>query len=73
MKIRVLHLVLSLDMGGLENGVVNIINGLNDDKFESVLCCIKHKGDMVDRLRKEINVIELNHYGDITPCFVSTT
>lgn len=66
MKIKILHLVLSLDMGGLENGVVNIINGLDDSKFESVLCCIRHKGDLINRINKNIKVYELKHYQGVS-------
>lgn len=65
MPIKILHLVLSMDTGGLENGVVNIINGLDETKFTSVLCCIKHGGDLISRINKDIKVIELNHYSGI--------
>lgn len=65
MKIKILHLVLTLDTGGLENGVVNIINGLDDEKYTSLLCCIKHGGELVGRIDKNIKVMELNHYEGI--------
>lgn len=65
MQIRILHLVLSLDTGGLENGVVNIINGLDDSRYTSILCCIKHSGDLISRINKDIKIIELNHYSGI--------
>jgi len=66
MKIKILHLVLTLDTGGLENGVVNIINGLDEERFESILCCIRHEGELIDRINKPIKIHELNHYGGIT-------
>ena len=62
MRIRILHLVLTMDTGGLENGVVNIINGLDETRYKSILCCIKHGGDLVERINKDIKIIELNHY-----------
>jgi len=40
--IRVLHVLLSLEPGGLENGVVNVINHLDRDRFVSSVCCLKH-------------------------------
>ena len=58
--------MLTLDTGGLENGVVNIINGLDDDRFESILCCIRHKGELVERINKPIKIHALNHYKGIT-------
>lgn len=63
-KLTVLHVVLSLDVGGLENGVVNLINGLDDSNFRSVVCCIKHGGAIAGRITKPtVKVYELGHYG----------
>jgi len=49
--IRVLHVVNSLDPGGMENGVVNIIRALSED-FEFEVGCLHRKGAFAQRLPK---------------------
>ena len=48
--IRVLHVLLSLEPGGLENGVVNVINRLDRGRFESSVCCLKRAGEFARRI-----------------------
>ena len=63
-----MHVVLTLDVGGLENGVVNLINGLDRQRFESHLCCIKHFGALVTRLQPPpAALFEFKHYGGYRP------
>jgi sugar transferase (PEP-CTERM/EpsH1 system associated) len=50
-KVHVLHVVDSLRVGGLENGVVNLINALEEENFHSSICCLKETGDLQKRLR----------------------
>lgn len=49
--IRIQHVLLSLRPGGLENGVVNVINGLDDRRFHSSVCCLKETGEFASRIR----------------------
>ena len=49
--IRVGHVVLSLRAGGLENGVVNVINGLPPGQFISTVYCLQEAGEFAQRLR----------------------
>lgn len=51
--IRICHVVLSLRPGGLENGVVNVINGLSRAEFLSSVCCLQTKGEFAQRIRDE--------------------
>lgn len=48
--IRVMHFVDGLAKGGLENGLVNLINRLDPARFEHVVCAIRHLGPNADRL-----------------------
>ncbi|MFT6733285.1 MAG: glycosyltransferase involved in cell wall biosynthesis [Polaribacter sp.] len=50
-KIRVLHVVLSLGTGGLENGIINIINGSNKDEFHTDVICIREQGELHSRIQ----------------------
>lgn len=58
-KIKVMHVLCRLETGGLENGVVNICNNLDRDKFEPVICCLKSLGPMAERLKPDVKVFNL--------------
>lgn len=49
--IHVQHVVLSLRPGGLENGVINVINGLDRHRFRSSVCCLQEVGEFASRIR----------------------
>ncbi|MDH4276130.1 MAG: glycosyltransferase [Gammaproteobacteria bacterium] len=44
------HVVLSLKPGGLENGVVNVINRLDKSCFRSVVFCLQTPGEFAQRI-----------------------
>jgi sugar transferase (PEP-CTERM/EpsH1 system associated) len=48
--------VLSLEPGGLENGVVNVVNGLDPAAFRSSVCCLRRTGEFAARIRPEVAV-----------------
>lgn len=48
--IRIEHVVLSLHPGGLENGVVNLVNGLDRLRFQSSVCCLQDAGPFATRI-----------------------
>ena len=57
--IKVVHIVHSFGVGGLENGVVNLINHL-DEHFEHTVLCLSRSGAMAERLEnKRIAVVEM--------------
>lgn len=49
-KIGVLHIVQSLETGGLENGIVNLINRSDADRFRVDVLCLREKGELADRI-----------------------
>jgi sugar transferase (PEP-CTERM/EpsH1 system associated) len=57
MPIRIMHVVDHLGKGGLENGLVNLINGLDPDRFEHVVYAVRRLGPNADRLRGNVRVI----------------
>jgi glycosyltransferase involved in cell wall biosynthesis len=57
--IKILHVVLSLEPGGLENGVVNVARALNPDEFQLDVCCLHRAGKFADRLPSNSNVFVL--------------
>ncbi|MCD6564454.1 MAG: glycosyltransferase [Bacteroidales bacterium] len=65
MPIAILHIVYSFDIGGLENGLVNLINHLPDEKYSHVICILSSGKKCVDRVRKPIRIYELHKkYGN---------
>ena len=59
MKIKILHILHSLQVGGLENGVVNLINSLDSDRFEHAICCISSSGPMANRIQRPLKIYSL--------------
>ena len=49
-KIKVLHVVLSLGTGGLENGIVNTINGSDQERFKIDVVCLRELGELGERI-----------------------
>ena len=63
-RLHVLHVLLSLEPGGLETGVVNVVNRLNPDHFRSSIGCIKHAGEFAARITApEVKIYELGWRG----------
>lgn len=59
-KIVVAHVLHSFEIGGLENGVANLINNLNADRYRHVIFCIKRAGRQLSRLtNSDITIVEL--------------
>jgi len=55
------HVVHRLDYGGLENGVVNLINGLPPDRFRHAVICLAGFSDFRHRLRRaDVQVYSLD-------------
>jgi glycosyltransferase involved in cell wall biosynthesis len=47
--LRILHVLFSLDAGGMENGVVNVSAALPPAEFEVHACCLARGGEFVRR------------------------
>ena len=51
MPVRIMHVVDHLGRGGLENGVVNLINHLDPSRFEHVVYAVRRLGPNADKVR----------------------
>ncbi len=51
--IHVQHVLLSLRPGGLENGVVNVVNRLDPARFRSSVCCLQGSGEFAGRISRD--------------------
>ncbi len=57
--VHICHVVLSLEPGGLENGVVNVVNGLNTAEFRSSICCMRRSGEFAARIRPNVPIVTM--------------
>lgn len=58
-RLTVCHVVNRLDVGGMENGVINISNMLDRACFQPVVCCLEAPGTMAYRLKPDVVVHEM--------------
>lgn len=49
-RVHIMHVLPSLDIGGMENGTVNLANNLDSARFKTTICCVLHSGPMQDRI-----------------------
>jgi sugar transferase (PEP-CTERM/EpsH1 system associated) len=54
------HIVFRFDYGGLENGIVNLINGLPDGEFRHVIIALTLATSFQERLREGVEVYSLD-------------
>lgn len=47
---KILHVVFSLEPGGMENGLVNVVRDLSPEEFQVHVCCLEREGAFVERL-----------------------
>lgn len=52
-RLRIGHVIFRLDVGGLENGLVNLINGLSPGRFQHSVVCIDRSTDFRRRIKHD--------------------
>ncbi len=58
--VLIAHVIHRLNVGGLENGLVNLINNMPDDKYIHVIICLTTSSDFEKRIKKNVRVYELH-------------
>ena len=57
----IVHVIHRLHVGGLENGLVNLINHLPVDKYDHAIVCLTQASDFKQRIkRKDVMIYELH-------------
>ena len=60
-KIKVAHIVQTLDVGGAERLVMDLLKSCDKSRFDFTLCCLGTRGVLADELEKEnVRLIFLN-------------
>ena len=49
----VVHVIYRLAVGGMENGLVNLINGMSPDRYRHVIVCIDDFTDFRERIQRD--------------------
>ncbi len=47
------HIIHRLDMGGLENGLVNLINNMPEDRYRHIIICMTEYTNFRNRIKKD--------------------
>jgi len=57
---KIVHVVHSLHVGGLENGLVNLLNRLDPERFKQTVCCLTSAGKLAERINVPgVEIVEL--------------
>lgn len=56
----VAHVIYRFDIGGLENGIVNIVNHICHKKYRHAIICLTNYSNFRFRIRKDISLFALN-------------
>ncbi|MCK5664848.1 MAG: glycosyltransferase, partial [Thiotrichaceae bacterium] len=59
-KHLIAHVIYRFGMGGLENGLVNIINRLPDEQYQHVIICMTDHGVFSGRLNKSVEIYDMH-------------
>ena len=60
-RVHICHIIFRLDFGGLENGLVNLINTLPHDRFCHTIICLTYAGSFRERIvRTDIGIFEMH-------------
>ena len=62
---KIVHVVHSLELGGLENGLVNLVNRLDPVRFHHTIVCLTRAGSFASRIKNhEVAVVEVGASGE---------
>lgn len=50
-KIGLMHVVHTLNVGGMERLVVDLVEGLHPDRYDRYVCCLDQRGPLADELQ----------------------
>ncbi|MDI6735724.1 MAG: GT4 family glycosyltransferase PelF [bacterium] len=56
-----MHVVHGFGLGGMENGLVNLINGVDSNIFDFSICCLSKSGESAKRIkRNDVQIFEFH-------------
>ena len=68
---KIMHVIWSLDLGGAEQVVLNLVRKLDRARFEPIVCCLNEKGRYADQVERQgIRVIALRKCPKFDPFLI---
>lgn len=58
-KIKVLHILNSLAIGGTERMLINLVNQMDPDRFEHQICCVSSRGEAAGQLQERVRCFDM--------------
>ena len=58
-RLRICHVIYRLGTGGLENGLVNLINRMDPARFTHQIACVDRATDFSQRIGRPVEIVEL--------------
>jgi sugar transferase (PEP-CTERM/EpsH1 system associated) len=58
-RIKILHVLDSLAIGGMERVVIDVVNGLDGGRFSQVICCVSRLGEAAQQVRGEVRCYDM--------------
>jgi sugar transferase (PEP-CTERM/EpsH1 system associated) len=58
-RIKVMHVLNSLSVGGVERMLINMVNRMDSKRFEHLVCCVSHLGDAAPLLSAEVRCFDM--------------
>ncbi|MFN0120050.1 MAG: glycosyltransferase [Blastocatellia bacterium] len=58
-RIKVMHVLNSLGVGGTERMLINLIQRMDTARFEHLICCVSERGAAASQLRPDIRLIDM--------------
>lgn len=60
-RVLIVHTIYRLDVGGMENGLVNLINRMPAERWRHTIVCLTHSTEFANRIQPgDVEVIELH-------------
>ena len=52
-KINILHIIATMDVGGAERQLIELVKRLDRNKYNSLVCCLTRRGPLLKEIEKE--------------------
>src|ERR1051326_379897 len=60
-RLHICHIIFRLDVGGLENGLVNLIKALPAERFKQTILCLTYASKFAERIaRPDVKILEIH-------------
>ena len=66
MKKKILIYEYSMEIGGIEKSLLGLLESIDYSKYEVDLFIMKHMGELMEYIPKEVNVLEEDPYARVT-------